>query len=208
MVMTISLSSLIALFVVMCVLAAIPGVSVMAIVSRSVASGFVQGAATAAGVVLGDLIFILVAVFGLNLLLDGLGERTAWLRYVAAVYLLWFGFQLWRSAGRHTAHGAGRPESVGSGFLAGLLITLGDQKALLFYLAFLPAFVDLATLVWMDVALIMTMALVCVGAVKLAFAYGAARTGRWLGLSGGMNRLAAVVMVLVAVILLVQGLFS
>jgi len=205
--MTISLPGLFALFAAMVVLAAIPGVSVMAIASRSLASGFAQGAVTTAGVVLGDLVFILVAVFGLNLLVQGLGEWAGWLRYAAAAYLLWFGLRLWRGAAGALVCGGDSRESPGAGFLAGLLITLADQKALLFYLAFLPAFVDLSVLTWVDVILILLIAMVSVGGVKLIYAYGAARTGQRLGrrLSGGLNRLAAVMMAWVAVVVLVQG---
>jgi threonine/homoserine/homoserine lactone efflux protein len=81
-------------------------------------------------------------------------------------------------------------------------LILGDQKALLFYQGFFPAFGDLTTLTLADAGLVCAAAIGAVGGVKLAYAALAAlaaragrvlvpRAGRWL------NRLAAAVLVLV-----------
>ena len=51
-------------------------------------------------------------------------------------------------------------------FLTGLLVTLGDQKAILFYLGFFPAFVNLAALSLADTSLILAVATVAVGGPK------------------------------------------
>ncbi|WP_008317072.1 LysE family translocator [Leptolyngbya sp. PCC 6406] len=69
-----------------------------------------------------------------------------------------------------------------SSFLAGLSITLADQKATLFYLGFLPTFVDGDTVSRLDGAIIMTTAIGAVGGVKLIYAVMAHRVSGWINL--------------------------
>ncbi|MFN3586821.1 MAG: hypothetical protein ACK4UT_04900, partial [Moraxellaceae bacterium] len=80
-----------------------------------------------------------------------------------------------------------------AGFMAGLLLTLADHKAALFYLGFLPAFVDLATLGVAEVLLILLLTLLAVGGVKLAYALAAAHVGSLLqaAVATRLQRLAA-----------------
>jgi threonine/homoserine/homoserine lactone efflux protein len=55
--------------------------------------------------------------------------------------------------------------------MSGLLFTLADQKAILSYLVFLPAFVDLSSLTLTDMGVIVSIALIAVGGVKVVYAY-------------------------------------
>lgn len=195
-----------ALFGAMLVLAAAPSVSVMLVAGKSVASGFSHGASAAMGVVAGDLVFILVAVFGLVFLMEVMGDTVFLLKYVAAGYLVWLGVRFWRSRGQR---GTGvRPEhtSLKGSFMAGLFLTLADQKAVLFYLAFLPAFVDLAAISWADLGVLVVITIVAVGGVKLAYAYAAGRAGALLAPAIGkkLDIVAAVVMLSAAVLLIVR----
>ncbi|WP_048305565.1 LysE family translocator [Halomonas sp. PR-M31] len=61
-------------------------------------------------------------------------------------------------------------EVVGS-FFSGLLLTLGDVKAIFFYASLFPAFVNLATIGTLDIAIIAVITIVAVGGVKLGYAY-------------------------------------
>lgn len=195
-----------ALFGAMAVLAAVPSVSVLAVTSRSASHGFGHGAATSLGIVAGDLVFVLLAVFGLALLVEALGETFFLVRYLAGALLIWLGVSLWRAPVR-PEDGDAPEASLLSSFMAGLLLTLADQKAVLFYLGLLPAFVDLAAISLMDVAAVAAVTIVAVGGVKLGYAYAADRAGAVLGKSAGrvMNRLAACVMMAVGFFLIVFG---
>lgn len=62
-----------ALFAAMAVLAAVPSTSVLAVSARSASAGIAHGALVAMGVVVGDILFILLAIFGLALLAEALG---------------------------------------------------------------------------------------------------------------------------------------
>ena len=114
-----------------------------------------------------------------KLLADEAGEVMVDLtiiKYLAAAYLLWLGFGLIRSQFSKTepilddirpSAGAG---NMISSFLAGLLLTLGDVKAIFFYASLLPTFLDLSTLTVMDIAAVSAITIVAVGGVKAIYA--------------------------------------
>ncbi len=187
-----------ALFGAMALLAAVPSVSVLIVSARAATGGLAHGALAAAGIVVADILLILLALFGLALAADALGPAFHWLRYAAALWLLWLAIGLARAA-RPPAAAPAAP-SRRSSFMAGFLLTLGDQKAILFYLGFFPAFLDLATLTAADAILIVLIAIVAVGGVKLAWAYAAARTGGIVGAqaSRALNLAAALALLAVA----------
>ena len=215
--LTLDLAGALALISAMLVLAALPSISVLAVTSRALAGGFRHGAAVSAGVVAGDLLFILIALFGVSLLLNAADGWASWLKFLAAAYLLWMAYGLWRiAAASHSATTSSAYSSIppapanfsgtlrGS-FVSGLLLTLGDQKAVLFYLGFFPAFVDVAAITHWDVLLIILITIISVGGVKLVYAALVARTGQLLAgdprfaiWSAWLNRLAALLLVVAA----------
>jgi threonine/homoserine/homoserine lactone efflux protein len=197
--------SIAALFGAMAMLAALPSTSVLVVTAQAAAHGFRHGALVAAGVVAGDLVYILVAIFGLHLLTGALSGVAEAIRYLGGLYLLWFALRLWRSCPEaiDTA-AAGITPSTRASFLTGLLITLGDQKAVLFYLGFLPAFVDLPEMSGGDVLIVSLVVVIAVGGIKLLYAALAGRARSVLGsrLGRAMNRLAAALMAAVGLFLL------
>ena len=92
-----TINGTLALFTAMAVLAAVPSTSVLVVSARSASSGFRHGALTAAGIVLGDIVFILLAVFGLALLVEVMGPAFVLVKYAGGAYLLWLGAMIWRS---------------------------------------------------------------------------------------------------------------
>lgn len=186
-------------------LAIVPSVSVLAVTARAAAFGFSQGLFTAAGIVVADVLFILVAVYGLALIAEMMGDQFRLVQYIGAAYLIWLGISMWRADTRaRTADSV--PQSTWlSSFLTGFLITLGDQKAILFYLGFFPAFIDLSTMTPADTLIIVVIAILGVGGAKLTYAFLAARASLLFNNAAvlrGINILAACVMILVGVALL------
>ncbi len=164
------------LFVVMVVLALVPSTSVALVVARSSTAGFPSGAAVAAGIVLGDLVFVLLAVLGMAALADAMGSFFLILRYIAAAYLICLGIGLLRSKASSLELTASRSVStLSADVLSGLIITLGDVKAIFFYASLFPAFVDLANIKTSDIASIVVLTIFAVGGVKLGYAYAARR---------------------------------
>ena len=162
---------------------------------------------TALGIVVADIIFILVAVYGLVFIAEALGDRFTLVKYIGGAYLIWLGISMWRAEARTRQRGEVGDSSPASSFLAGFLLTFGDQKAILFYLGFFPAFVDLRQLTPMDTLLIILIATLGVGGPKLLYAWLADRASLIFDnrrAVRGLNLFAAVVMVLVGAVLLLK----
>jgi len=169
--LSMTLSSMIALFGAMLVLAAMPSSSVLLVISRSAASGFVHGSLAALGIVAGDIIFILIAILGLSLLAETMGDLFVLVKYLGGAYLVWMGISLLRAKPSELKAEKSGSASLSSSFISGLLFTLADQKAVLFYLGFLPAFINLSSLTLADIAVILSFTLLAVGGVKVAYAF-------------------------------------
>ena len=205
---SLSLASILALLGTLVVLAVIPSVSVLAVSARAAAFGFTHGMFTALGIVIADIIFILVAVYGLALIAGLMGEQFTLIKYIGGAYLIWLGISLWRTDSRARKSDTVKQSSLGSSFLTGFLITLGDQKAILFYLGFFPAFIDLSRMTPADTLIIITIAIVGVGGAKLVYAYLADRASLLFENTRaihGINMLAGGVMIAVGMFLLAKA---
>ena len=170
-----TLGSISALFGAMFVLALIPSPSVFAVVARSLSSGFSRGLSMAVGIVTGDFVFIIAVISGLAAIAETMTNLFIALKYIGGLYLLWLAIQLWRSSSNIEDVERTAESSLLSSFLSGLLITLGDYKAILFYIGFFPAFVDLSALSVLDAGVVMGVAAIAVGGVKAGYAYLAHR---------------------------------
>ncbi|HEC26557.1 MAG TPA: LysE family translocator [Gammaproteobacteria bacterium] len=168
---SLTFSGTVALFGVMIVGALIPGVGVLVVSARSAASGFIHGAFTTLGIVVGDIIFILLAILGLSILVETMGDLFVLVKYLGGAYLVWLGIALWRSKLKTVEAEGAVDSSLLSSFMTGLFITLGDQKAILFYFGVFPAFFDLSAMSYFDVSIIVVIAIVAVGGVKLGYAF-------------------------------------
>lgn len=162
------------LFMALVTLALVPSTSVALVVVRSYSAGFVNGAAVAIGIVVGDLVFVCLAILGMAALAEVMGSLFIALRYLAGAYLIWFGIGLMRSKPSLLVAGPDRPvATLSTSFFSGLLLTLGDVKAIFFYASLFPAFVDVSTIRISDIAIIVFLTIVAVGGVKLGYAYAA-----------------------------------
>ena len=208
---SLTLSNMAALFGVLVVGALIPGVSVLTVSARSAASGFIHGVFTTIGIVIGDIVFILLAIFGLSVLADTMGNLFILIKYLGGAYLIWLGISLWRSKSRTIEAEESIKSSLLSSFLIGLFITLGDLKAILFYLGFFPAIVDLSTISIFDTSIIVIIAIFAVGGVKLFYAYMADRASMLLKNSDAIriiNMIAGTIMIGVGVFVMMKGSFT
>jgi len=112
-----------------------------------------------------------LAVFGLVALADVLGNLFIVVKYLGAVYLLWLGFQILRSKSRFGRLSSGKAVDYSQSYFPGLMTTLGNPKAVLFYFSFFPAFVDLANLSSGDLVVILLVTTVAVGGVMLLYSF-------------------------------------
>lgn len=208
---SLTLSNMAALFGVLVVGALIPGVSVLTVSARSAASGFIHGVFTTIGIVIGDIVFILLAIFGLSVLADTMGNLFILIKYLGGAYLIWLGISLWRSKSKTIEAEESIKSSLLSSFLIGLFITLGDLKAILFYLGFFPAIVDLSTISIFDTSIIVIIAIFAVGGVKLFYAYMADRASMLLKNSDAIriiNMIAGTIMIGIGIFIMMKESFA
>ena len=185
-----------------------PGPVWLALIARSLSGGFQAAWPLALGVVIGDAMWPLLAILGVTWLV----EQAAWLmtalRYVGALMFLTMGVLLIRNADKTIAADSRltRP-GMWAGFAAGLVVSLGNPKAILFYMGVLPGFFDLTQVTWADVAAIMGVSMIVpffgnllfaamVDRVRLLLASGAAMR-RTNTVAGGLMVLVGILIVLV-----------
>lgn len=202
-----TLTSIVALFSAMALLAAIPSLSVLTVSTRAATFGFVQGVFTTLGIVVGDIVFIIITIGGLSLLADMMGGLVTVIKYLGGAYLIFLGIGLCRSKFKEVETKKIAKSSLVSSFLTGLFITLGDQKATLFYLGFLPAFVDIHQISYLDTVIIITITILTVGGVKLCYAFMADRVRFSISskITKRINVAAGAVMIVVGLFLLTQS---
>lgn len=139
-----SASTLAVFAVAVLALLAIPGPNHIYIATRSAAQGRAAGIASALGVEAGTLVHVGAATVGLSALVASSDVAFDAVRYLGAAYLVWLGVSALRArvqdGDEETA--AVAPTSRGKLFRDGMLVNVLNPKVILFFLAFLPQFLD------------------------------------------------------------------
>jgi homoserine/homoserine lactone efflux protein len=123
------------------VITIVPGPTVTLIVANSLTHGSRAGLLNVAGTQLGLGLMLIVLVIGLASVIEIMGWWFDWLRLAGAAYLIWLGWKLLRSSGSLEAPGS-VPPPRGGFVLQGFLVLMGNPKALLWFGAFIPQFID------------------------------------------------------------------
>ena len=168
-----SLLNIFAFSLAMFLLAITPGPGVFATISRALSSGFLNASFVVMGIVIGDIIFLLLAIFGLSAIASILGDFFILVKYLGGIYLLFLGYKILTSKEQETNLKGIYELSWKKNFLTGLIITLSNPKVILFYLGFLPTFINLQTLTAIDIFIISSIVSIVLGGVMLAYAYSA-----------------------------------
>ena len=119
----------------------VPGPTVSVIIANSLRDGTRAGMLNVAGTQLGLLPMIVIVALGLDVVVNLMAEWFYWVKLAGAAYLIWIGFNMLRSNGRLTDTGKIRKPRIGY-FWQGFLVILSNPKALLFFGAFIPQFID------------------------------------------------------------------
>lgn len=173
---SLSISSIFILFGTMFILAIIPGISVLAVSTRSATYGFKHGLFTTLGIAAGDVFYILLTILGLAMLAHSMVDTLIWFKYIAGCYLIWLGTTFWSTKTTRLEVKNTHDSSLLASFLLGLVITLADQKAILFYFAFFPTFINLSTISVLDGGIIILINIISLLITKLSYAYAAAKS--------------------------------
>jgi threonine/homoserine/homoserine lactone efflux protein len=184
----------------------VPGPGVVAMVARALGAGFRACIPAAIGTAVGDLIWVTLSAFGLALVAKAMGGLFLLVKLAGAAYLVLIAYRYW------TAPVADLPEiatsSARQGFLSQLSVTLGNPKAMAFFLALLPTVVDLRHLNAIGYLELCGATAVLIPTIMLAYAALASRVRGLLESKkarGRLNKGAAVIMAGAAVGVTVSG---
>jgi threonine/homoserine/homoserine lactone efflux protein len=136
------------------VLLAIPGPAVLYIIATSVEGGRRAGLLSVAGVHLGSLVHVAAACAGLSALIVSSAIAFSTVQYVGAAYLVFVGIRKWLEKDEPVELPTRAPRSGRRVFMQGVVINVLNPKTALFFLAFLPQFVDRDRTVWTQIAVL------------------------------------------------------
>jgi threonine/homoserine/homoserine lactone efflux protein len=154
-----------------------PGPAVLFIVARSVEQGRAAGLVSVLGIHLGTIVHIVAAAIGLSALVVSSALAFAVVRYLGAAYLIWMGVRTLMAKDPDPEAPVVRAGPLRRAFRDGFLVNLFNPKTAIFFLAFLPQFVDPArgALHWQILVLGLTfMGLGIVSDALFALAAGSA----------------------------------
>ncbi len=155
-----------------------PGPVWLAVLGRTLSGGAAAALPLALGVVVGDVLWSLLAVLGVSWIVTAYDGLLTALKWVAVLMFAGMGFLIIRNADKSLVADSRltRP-GMWAGFMAGLAAILGNPKAILFYMGVLPGFFDLAGVTPADIAVIAALSALVpfVGNMGLAFFLDRAR---------------------------------
>jgi len=124
-------------------LLAVPGPTVMLVLSYAMAGGRRTGLATVPGVTLGDFTAMTVSLMGAGAILAASATLFTALKLVGAAYLVWLGIQLWRTGLPGENLGTRGPvKGQRAMFWSAYVVTALNPKSIVFFMAFVPQFID------------------------------------------------------------------
>jgi len=143
----VTLAGLLAFCAVYALAVATPGPGIAAIIARSLAHGFRGAPAFVAGFLIGDLVWFGIAATGLAALARTAATVFIAIKWAGVAYLLYLAWKLWTAPAERVAVAAEDERQHGwRAFVASLMLTLANPKAILFFLALLPTVIDLASM--------------------------------------------------------------
>lgn len=124
------------------ILLAIPGPTIMLVISYALGRGRSTGWATVPGVVLGDFTAMTISLAGAGAVLATSATLFTILKLCGAAYLIWLGIQLWRAPAMPEMLGtAVQPNGQRKMFVSTYVVTALNPKSIVFFVAFVPQFV-------------------------------------------------------------------
>lgn len=187
----------------------VPGPGVAAIVARALGGGFWSAAPMILGILAGDLIYLVFALFGLAAIAAYFAPVFVVVRWAGALYLLYIAWQFWTARPGSEQLGPKSREAWGRTFLSGFALTMGNPKTIVFYLALLPTVVPLNRPITMlgfsELTAIVVVVLLAVGAGYAALAAWAREFFTSPKAIRRLNRTAGVIMASAAAFVVARG---
>ncbi|MGH8777638.1 LysE family translocator [Paraburkholderia sp.] len=130
------------------ILVAIPGPTVLLVISYALGHGRRYALVTTAGVALGDITAMTASMLGLGVLLAASATLFTALKWVGAAYLIYLGIKLWRAPVVATDESSMAETRAGRIFAHAYAVTALNPKSIIFFVAFVPQFIDPHAAAW------------------------------------------------------------
>ena len=167
-----------------------PGPGIAAVIARGLAHGMKGTPAFIAGFLVGDLVWFGIAATGLAALARTAAALFVAIKWAGVIYLLYLAYKLWTAPAKRVEV---KSEDDGQhgwrAFMASFLLTLGNPKAILFFLALLPTVVDLTTLTFVSIVEISVAMCIVQPAVLIAYSLLAAKARQLFTTPGAVRKL-------------------
>ncbi len=127
------------------IMLAIPGPTILLVVSYALGHGRKTALATVTGVALGDFTAMTASLFGLGAVLAASATLFTVLKWIGGAYLIWLGIKLWRAPviSEPMADNDNLPEKKSlKVFLHAYVVTALNPKSIVFFVAFVPQFLN------------------------------------------------------------------
>lgn len=160
---------------------AVPGPTVTVIVANSLAAGAKAGLWNILGTQAGLLVLVTILAFGFNAVIESIAPIFNVLRLIGAVYLAYLGVKLWRARGQTLElRNDATKLSAWRYFWQGFLVLVANPKALFFFGAFIPQFIDITQPVVTQVFAFGFLFMLVGGVLDSLYALAAGKAGQWL----------------------------
>ncbi len=157
-----------------------PGPSIAALVARVISKGFRDVLPFLLAMWIGEAIWLSFAVFGLAVVAQSFHLAFVAIKWLGVAYLAYLAWKMWTAPVEATGGSLPKEDSPVKLFLAGMAVTLGNPKIMMFYLALLPTIIDLASvsmLGWIELTVTMAVVLIL---IDFAWILAAAQARRLL----------------------------
>jgi homoserine/homoserine lactone efflux protein len=156
----------------------IPGPAVLYVLSTALRRGARTGIAGAAGIVAGNTVYFLLSACGVAALLSASYELFATLKWCGVAYLAYVGLRALFARATRLGLEDGSPAANGWAFSGALVTQLSNPKAIVFFVAILPQFVDLHRSVWLQLLVLAVLSAAIEFTVLSGYTFAAARLRR------------------------------
>lgn len=157
-----------------------PGPSVAALVSRVLTNGWRDVLPFILAMWVGEVVWLSMALGGLTVLAHTFQFGFMILKWLGVAYLFWLAFKMWRQPSNMSEETLPQRPSPISMFAAGMAVTLGNPKIMVFYLALLPALIDVQSVGLPEWAVLSCVTLLTLAAIDLTWTFLAHKARKFL----------------------------
>lgn len=191
------------LFLIAFIFVITPGPGTLAVFAKSLSQGFIPAFYLSLGLVLGDLIYLSIVIFSLDLFSEAIMPIMGYIKIFGGLYLIYLGVNAWNAHKVKLSFHASHKTNVKE-FLTGLLIASTNPKVIIFYIAVLPVFINLSQVTFthaleilstVSMGLILGISLINIAVVRIK---------QWFtkpGMDVRINQITGIVMIVAGILL-------